>query len=138
MDVANQEELNQYFEIALNIVRKAGEVVNNAIKSRDKKRKNLKQYIIIKGRSQKISQVPKLKTFITSVDLKSTATDLVTETDKAVEKLIVDGLKSNFPNHKFIGEEGTAELGGDTFNEFTNDPTWIIDPIDGTMNFVHR
>ena len=79
-----------------------------------------------------------IKTFITSVDLKSTATDLVTETDKAVEKLIVDGLKSNFPNHKFIGEEGTAELGGDTVNDFTDDPTWIIDPIDGTMNFVHR
>ena len=42
MDVTNQEELNQYFEVALNIVRKAGEVVNNAIKSRDKKSKNLK------------------------------------------------------------------------------------------------
>ena len=138
MNVTNQEELNQYFEVALNIVRKAGEVVNNAIKSRDKKSKNLKQYIIIKGRSQKISRLPQLKTFITSVDLKSTATDLVTETDKAVEKLIVHGLKSNFPNHKFIGEEGTAELGGDTVSEFTDDPTWIIDPIDGTMNFVHR
>ena len=42
MDVTNQEEVNQYFEVALNIVRKAGEVVNNAIKSRDKKSKNLK------------------------------------------------------------------------------------------------
>ena len=70
--------------------------------------------------------------------MKTTATDLVTETDRAVEKLIVNGLKSNFPTHKFIGEEGTAELGGDTVNEFTDDPTWIIDPIDGTMNFVHR
>ena len=50
----------------------------------------------------------------------------------------MDGLKSNFPNHKFIGEEGTAELGTDAVNEFTDDPTWIIDPIDGTMNFVHR
>ena len=53
-----------------------------------------------------------IKFLIISVDLKSTATDLVTETDKAVEKLIVDGLKSNFPNHKFIGEEGTAETRG--------------------------
>ena len=62
----------------------------------------------------------------------------MTETDKAVERLIVDGLKSKFPSHKFIGEEGTAELGTDVVDEFTNDPTWIIDPIDGTMNFVHR
>lgn len=41
MNVTNQEELNQYFKVALNIVRKAGEVVNNAIKSRDKKSKKL-------------------------------------------------------------------------------------------------
>ena len=73
-----------------------------------------------------------------AVDLKSNATDLVTETDKAVERLIVDGLKSKFPSHKFIGEEGTAELGTEVVDEFSNDPTWIIDPIDGTMNFVHR
>ena len=73
-----------------------------------------------------------------AVDLKSNATDLVTETDKAVERLIVDGLKSKFPSHKFIGEEGIAELGTEVVDEFGNDPTWIIDPIDGTMNFVHR
>ena len=73
-----------------------------------------------------------------SVDVKQNATDLVTETDRAVEKLLVEGLKSKFPSHKFIGEEGTAELGLETVNEFTDEPTWIIDPIDGTMNFVHR
>ena len=72
------------------------------------------------------------------VDLKSNATDLVTETDRSVEKLIVDGIRSKFPSHRIIGEEATAELGSDMVEEFTDEPTWIIDPIDGTMNFVHR
>ncbi len=48
--------------------------------------------------------------------------------------------RKQFPDHKFIGEEDTAEKSspsGDV-GEFTNLPTWIIDPIDGTMNFVHR
>ena len=39
MSVITEGELNQYFEVALKIVRKAGEVVNNAIKSREKKSK---------------------------------------------------------------------------------------------------
>lgn len=60
--------------------------------------------------------------------------DLVTETDKACEELIFDHLKKNFPTHKFIGEETSAALGT---SELTDDPTWIVDPLDGTTNFVH-
>ncbi|KAK8942387.1 Inositol monophosphatase 3 [Platanthera zijinensis] len=60
--------------------------------------------------------------------------DLVTETDKACEELIFDHLKKNFPTHKFIGEETSAALGT---AELTDDPTWIVDPLDGTTNFVH-
>ncbi|VDK72075.1 unnamed protein product [Cylicostephanus goldi] len=69
------------------------------------------------------------------VKTKASATDLVTETDQAVEKLLIEGLKKAFPDHKFIGEESTA---GGAKIEWTNAPTWIIDPIDGTTNFVHR
>ncbi|KAF7840541.1 Inositol monophosphatase 3 [Senna tora] len=60
--------------------------------------------------------------------------DLVTETDKACEELIINHLKQLYPTHKFIGEE-TAAAQGDT--ELTDEPTWIIDPVDGTTNFVH-
>ncbi|CAK9182248.1 unnamed protein product [Ilex paraguariensis] len=60
--------------------------------------------------------------------------DLVTETDKACEDLIFDYLKQHFPDHKFIGEETTAACG---ITELTDEPTWIIDPLDGTTNFVH-
>ncbi|KAA8515609.1 hypothetical protein F0562_018780 [Nyssa sinensis] len=60
--------------------------------------------------------------------------DLVTETDKACEDLIFNHLRQHFPNHKFIGEETTAACGA---TELTDEPTWIVDPIDGTTNFVH-
>ncbi|XP_031492895.1 inositol-phosphate phosphatase isoform X1 [Nymphaea colorata] len=60
--------------------------------------------------------------------------DLVTETDKACEELIFNHLKKHFSDHKFIGEETSASLGT---VELTDDPTWIVDPLDGTTNFVH-
>ncbi|XP_020591976.1 inositol monophosphatase 3-like [Phalaenopsis equestris] len=60
--------------------------------------------------------------------------DLVTETDKECEELIFSHIKKHFPTHKFIGEETSAVLGT---SELTDDPTWIVDPLDGTTNFVH-
>ncbi|KAI5056806.1 hypothetical protein GOP47_0028624 [Adiantum capillus-veneris] len=60
--------------------------------------------------------------------------DLVTETDKACEQLAFEHIEKVFPNHKFIGEETTALSGS---FELTDAPTWIIDPLDGTTNFVH-
>lgn len=70
------------------------------------------------------------KTFV----VKSCDIDLVTEVDKNVENTLIGGLKAKFPTHKFIGEE-TVSDGGKC--ELTDDPTWIIDPVDGTLNFVH-
>ncbi|XP_057325232.1 uncharacterized protein LOC130667584 [Microplitis mediator] len=60
--------------------------------------------------------------------------DLVTEYDRKIEDIIVGKLRQQFPDHKFIGEEST----GKNLPELTDDPTWIIDPIDGTTNFIHN
>ena len=65
------------------------------------------------------------------INEKESFADLVTETDKAVEEFLFTEFKRNFPNFRFIGEETSSKAG------LTADPTWIIDPIDGTMNFVH-
>lgn len=69
-----------------------------------------------------------------TVEFKSCEVDLVTETDQQIEKLLISNLKAKFPSHRFIGEESTA---AGSKCELTDDPTWIIDPVDGTMNFVH-
>lgn len=68
------------------------------------------------------------------VQTKSSSVDLVTETDQQVEKLIIQSVKSKFPSHRFIGEESVSS--GEPC-VLTTAPTWIIDPIDGTTNFVH-
>lgn len=67
-------------------------------------------------------------------ELKSSDIDLVTEVDKKVEETLIGGLSKIFPTHKFIGEESVADGAKCVL---TDDPTWIIDPVDGTLNFVH-
>ncbi|KAI4252546.1 MAG: hypothetical protein LQ352_004240 [Teloschistes flavicans] len=66
-----------------------------------------------------------------TVDTKKNSSDLVTETDKAVEDLISSSLKIKYPDYSFLGEE-TAQSG-----RLTDAPTFVVDPIDGTTNFVH-
>lgn len=63
-----------------------------------------------------------------SIDRKG-AQDLVSEADRLCEDVIVSGLARRFPNDGFLGEErGGRNIGADA--------TWIIDPIDGTHNFL--
>ncbi|XP_062057324.1 inositol monophosphatase 2 isoform X1 [Lepus europaeus] len=69
------------------------------------------------------------------VSTKTSAADLVTETDHLVEDLIISELRERFPSHRFIAEEAAASGAKCVL---TPSPTWIIDPIDGTCNFVHR
>ncbi|KAM7379930.1 hypothetical protein PAMP_005426 [Pampus punctatissimus] len=69
-----------------------------------------------------------------TVMTKSSLVDLVTQTDQKVEQLIIQLVKEKFPTHSFIGEESVAA--GEAC-VLTDNPTWIIDPIDGTTNFVH-
>ncbi|BES89613.1 inositol monophosphatase [Nesidiocoris tenuis] len=70
-----------------------------------------------------------------TIQTKASNIDFVTETDKEVECMIINGLKTEFPDHKFIGEETAAETNMPLV--LTDEPTWIIDPVDGTLNFVH-
>ncbi|XP_041923056.1 inositol monophosphatase 1-like [Alosa alosa] len=65
---------------------------------------------------------------------KSSSVDLVTKTDQRVEKIIIQSVKEKFPTHSFIGEESVSA--GEPCI-LTDNPTWIVDPVDGTTNFVH-
>lgn len=70
---------------------------------------------------------------LNTFDDKKNGVDLVTEVDKAVEVFINEKLISKFPNYKFMGEE--SYIPGET--KLTESPTFIVDPIDGTTNFIH-
>ena len=57
--------------------------------------------------------------------------DFVTEVDRAAEEAILDALRTAYPQHAFLAEESGAS------NSASDEYTWIIDPLDGTTNFIH-
>lgn len=67
-----------------------------------------------------------------TVQIKSHPTDFVTETDTQVETLLMTGITSKFPDHKFIGEE---ESSAGKKVELSDAPTWIIGEFDEFFTF---
>lgn len=66
-----------------------------------------------------------------SVSYKSNI-ELVTQADVAADRMITDALQRTFPSHHIISEELAPD------GEMSDQPTWIIDPIDGTVNYAHQ
>jgi myo-inositol-1(or 4)-monophosphatase len=67
----------------------------------------------------------------TDVGTKSTGTDMVTEVDRAAEERVVEVLLSARPDDGVVGEEGTDRAG-------TSGVDWVVDPLDGTTNYLYR
>lgn len=59
--------------------------------------------------------------------------DYVTQVDRAAEKVIVQAILKAYPDHGILGEEGGSIAGQGEGSEYQ----WIIDPLDGTTNFIH-
>ncbi|MGM0844445.1 MAG: inositol monophosphatase family protein [Bacillota bacterium] len=68
-----------------------------------------------------------------SIQTKSNRNDLVTNVDQETEQFFIEKIRSTYPEHRILGEEGF----GDELKDLKG-TVWIIDPIDGTMNFVHQ
>lgn len=64
------------------------------------------------------------------IESKDTISNLVTEVDKRSESRIIEVIRSNFPAHNILSEEIGAL-------DTSSDVKWIIDPIDGTINYAH-
>jgi len=64
------------------------------------------------------------------VETKTTGTDMVTDMDRAAERQIVGRIRAARPDDAVVGEEGTAQPG-------TSGVEWIVDPIDGTTNYLY-
>ena len=68
---------------------------------------------------------------ISSIQKKSTNIDLVTDADIESENHIINSIQKQFPDHSILSEEN-----GKIVNK--NEYTWVIDPLDGTINFAHN
>ncbi|RLC50434.1 MAG: inositol monophosphatase [Candidatus Cloacimonadota bacterium] len=64
------------------------------------------------------------------IEFKTGDNNLVTEIDKASEKVITDFIKKKYPSHSILAEEGSGE-------QKDSEYLWVIDPLDGTTNFTH-
>ncbi|CBQ73145.1 related to quinic acid utilisation protein QUTG (inositol-1(or 4)-monophosphatase) [Sporisorium reilianum SRZ2] len=104
----SDSDLQEIYTFAIDLARKAGRA-------------------IVDGSSRRFSSSA-------GFDQKKNTADLVTETDQAVEELVKRDIAARFPGHTFIGEESWAS--GEE-NAVGTGVTWIVDPIDGTTNFVH-
>jgi myo-inositol-1(or 4)-monophosphatase len=62
--------------------------------------------------------------------MKKGPTDYVTEVDQKVEQLVFEEIKKYYPEDNFLGEESGHEINN-------SNTTWVLDPIDGTTNFIH-
>eukprot|EP01071_Lankesteria_metandrocarpae_P008779 Lankesteria_metandrocarpae@DN5053_c0_g1_i1.p1 len=90
------------------------------------------EYIIELARTAGAIIKEKVNVRTKEIASKQSDADLVTETDVAVEKLLKSRITQQYHTHKFLCEESAEKD-----QRLTDEPTWIIDPIDGTTNFVH-
>ena len=72
----------------------------------------------------------RMRADVAVVDAKSSPTDVVTAADRAVEELLVRGIRAARPDDGLLGEEGGAAEG-------TTGTRWVVDPIDGTVNYLY-
>jgi len=108
-----EAEIAEYLEVARRLVAECGDIIAEAVRSQTNVEIHQKEAVASEGHGSAV----------------------LTETDMKVEQHLIRGLKASFPLHQFIGEENVSNDG--LIKQFTNAPTWIIDPIDGTMNFIH-
>ncbi|SDC33626.1 inositol monophosphatase family protein [Shouchella lonarensis] len=78
----------------------------------------------------------RIKTALTEevvISEKSGPDDLVTEVDQDIEAFFYEKISEAYPTHHFFGEEGVAQV-----LSSLEGTVWIVDPIDGTTNFIHQ
>ncbi|KAJ3327856.1 Inositol monophosphatase 2 [Blyttiomyces sp. JEL0837] len=101
--------LQEWLDFAIEVAKKAGQTIKSAFED-----------TTLRGNSEYKS---------------NNASDIVTATDRAVESQVFADLRTKFPNHRFIGEESFDH--GEVGSGLTDELTWVVDPVDGTTNFVH-
>jgi hypothetical protein len=117
--------LYSYRDFAVKIAREAGQAIREAFQQRH-------GYPISDTRSN--TTTIHNNTYYTEAK-DGNSSDPVTETDRFVERQLRERITTQYPNHRCVGEEFGTDHGGKVV--FGPEPTWVIDPIDGTANFVH-
>ncbi|TGO67100.1 hypothetical protein BOTNAR_0048g00320 [Botryotinia narcissicola] len=111
-DKISDAELQEIYAFALDLGRRAGKMLMDGVEKRCEGDEGGKE------------------------EEKMNAVDIVTQTDLDVEAFVKHEILSRYPSHKFIGEE-TYSSGSSKQYLVDDSPTWIVDPLDGTVNYTH-
>ncbi|EPE24947.1 Carbohydrate phosphatase [Glarea lozoyensis ATCC 20868] len=111
----SKSELEEIYNFALDLGRRAGQILIEGVDKRTGE---------ASGRGDNV-EVEKVN-----------AVDIVTQTDLDVEAFVKDEITKKYPSHSFIGEE-TYSSGSSKEYLIKDDPTWCVDPLDGTVNYTH-
>ncbi|CAK7200576.1 hypothetical protein SEUCBS139899_003274 [Sporothrix eucalyptigena] len=68
---------------------------------------------------------------------KDNAVDIVTKADEDVEAFVKQQISTRYPDHRFLGEESYSKGQSRDYLVDSEAPTWIVDPLDGTVNYTH-
>ncbi|KAJ2967778.1 hypothetical protein NUW58_g10368 [Xylaria curta] len=114
MSEISVQELGEIYDFAVRLGKDAGNLLMDLAKARwgDK------------GRGEQL------------VSEKENAVDIVTKADEDVEAFIKSSIEKKYPSHYFVGEE-TYSKGASREYLIGDEPTWCIDPLDGTVNYTH-
>ena len=116
MAILSEPELDEIYAFAIQLGKEAGKILLQALE----RRRN--------GRENGVAAPEDLE--------KLNAVDIVTQTDNDVEEFIRTSVEKRYPSHSFIGEESYSK-GSSKEYLIKDDPTWVVDPLDGTVNFTH-
>ncbi|GAP84410.1 putative inositol monophosphatase [Rosellinia necatrix] len=115
MSEITDEELGEIYDFAVQLGKDAGRLLMEFAKARWGEKGS--------SREQLFSE-------------KDNAVDIVTKADEDVEAFIKSSIEKKYPSHKFIGEE-TYSKGSSREYLIGAEPTWCVDPLDGTVNYTH-
>ena len=123
MSGINDDELDDIYRFAVQLGKDAGQMLMDAARRR----------------MQGDNGATATQTTTTSVSYveKENSVDLVTQTDHDAEHFIHTSIADRYPHHKFIGEETYSAGASRDYLFDASSPTWIVDPLDGTVNFTH-
>ncbi|KAF1987017.1 inositol monophosphatase [Aulographum hederae CBS 113979] len=116
------EELDDLYEFAIQLGKDAGRMLLEAAEKRWSGDGMINDYGEGEGGKEHVQ--------------KMNSVDLVTKTDEDVERFVKNQILTKYPSHEFIGEESYAK-GGSKEYLIKDGPTWCVDPLDGTVNYIH-
>ncbi|KIW24939.1 uncharacterized protein PV07_10617 [Cladophialophora immunda] len=124
----SDEELGEIYAFAIQLGRDAGQILLKSLqrRRRDDRDNSDKDHANAGSPQEELVMHEKLN-----------AVDIVTATDTEVEEFIHSAVRRRYPLHAFVGEEMYSRGASKEYLVRADRPTWVVDPLDGTVNFTH-